>query len=148
MRVEAQIQINGTKADIWKTITDIRNMADIIQELIKNEVLYEPENGLVGLKWREIRLFFGKPASIDKWITDAVENIFYTTRAEMDGFIFTTTMTITENNKGIVLTSTHETTATGFIAKIKSLPMVFFKGMLQKAILKDLNDIKTAVEQQ
>ena len=91
-------------------------------------------------------MYFGKPSAIDKWITDAVENKFYKTRAEMDGFIFLTTMSISESGDNIRLTSLHETKSQGIIAKIKSLPMIFFRGMLKKAILKDLNDIKTAVE--
>ena len=49
--------------------------------------------------------------AIDKWITEVVENKSYQTRAEMDGFIFLTTMTLTEHNDNIILTSTHETQA-------------------------------------
>jgi len=91
-------------------------------------------------------MYFGKPASIDKWITDTSVNKFYKTRAESDGFVFITTMSISESDKGIILTSTHETKTIGFVAKLKSLPMIFFKGMLKKAILSDLNDYKTAIE--
>lgn len=64
----------------------------------------------------------------------------------MDGFIFLTTLSISESGNSVRLTSSHETKSRGMMAKIKSLPMIFFKGMLKKAILKDLNDIKTAVE--
>ena len=53
-------------------------------------------------------MYFGKPAAIDKWITDAIENKFYKTRAEMDGFIFLTTMTISESGANIGLTSSME----------------------------------------
>lgn len=42
-------------------------------------------SGLVGLKWRETRMLFGKEATAEKWITDAVENECYKTRAESDG---------------------------------------------------------------
>jgi hypothetical protein len=146
MVVEAQITTNRNKTAVWTTITDIRHAAEIISGVEKIEILNEPVNGLVGLKWRETRIYFGKPAAIDKWITDAVENKFYKTRAEMDGFIFLTTMTISEYGDSIRLTSSHETKSQGVIAKIKSLPMVFFRGMLKKAILQDLHDIKTAVE--
>ena len=146
MTVEAQITINKNKADVWTAITNISNAADIIGGVEKIEILNEPASGYVGLKWRETRMYFGKPSAIDKWITDAVENKFYKTRAEMDGFIFLTTMTISESGDNVILTSSHETKSQGFIAKIKSLPMIFFKGMLKKAILQDLNDIKTAVE--
>ena len=91
-------------------------------------------------------MYFGEPSSIDKWITDAVENEFYKTRAEMDGFIFITTIAIIQSDNIMILTSSHETISHGIIAKIKSLPMIFFKGMLKKAILQDLTDYKSAVE--
>ena len=146
MIVEAQVTINGTKTAVWTVITNIRNASEIISGIEKIEILNEPANGLVGLKWRETRMYFGKPATIEKWITDAIENKFYKTRAEMDGFIFLTTMTISESGDNIRLTSSHETESQGIIARIKSLPMIFFKEMLKKAILQDLNDIKTTVE--
>lgn len=146
MTVEVQITINKNKTAVWTAITDIRHSAKFISGIEKIEMLSEPQNGLVGLKWRETRMYFGKPSAIEKWITDAVENNFFKTKAEMDGFIFITTISISENGDNIILTSSHETKSQGIIAKIKSLPMVFFRGMLKKAILKDLNDIKTAVE--
>ncbi len=146
MIVTAHITINASKPTVWKAITDIRNAAGIIQGIQKVEILNEPARGLVGLKWRETRMYFDKPAAIDKWITEAVENSYYKTWAEMDGFIFLTTMTITESGSGILLESAHETRSEGIVAKIKSLPMVLFKGVLRKAIQQDLDDIKKAVE--
>lgn len=146
MIVEARIAINGAKSEVWAVITNIRNAAEIISGIEKIEILSEPASGLVGLKWRETRMYFGKPAAIDKWITDAVEYEFYKTRAEMDGFIFITTITLLENNGNITLISSHETKSQGFVAKMKSLPMIFFRSILKKAILQDLNDIKTAIE--
>lgn len=74
MTVEAQIAINSNKTAVWKTIIDIGQAAEIISGVEKIELLKEPLNGLVGLKWRETRMYFGKPSSIDKWITEAVEN--------------------------------------------------------------------------
>lgn len=146
MLVEAQITINKDKAQVWAAITNIRDAAEIIRGIEKIEIVNEPVIGLVGLKWRETRMYFGKPAAIDKWITEANENKFYKTKAEMDGFIFLTTMTVSESGDHTLLTSTHETEPQGVMAKIKSLPMIFFRGTLKKAILQDLNDIKTAVE--
>lgn len=146
MVVETQITINSDKASVWKVITDIKNTASIIRGIEKIDILYEPPGTLIGLKWQETRMYFGKPAPIDKWITDAVENEFYKTRAEMDGFIFLTTITISGNGDSIRLTSSHETKSRTFIGKIKSLPMIFFRGMMKKEIRKDLADIKASVE--
>jgi carbon monoxide dehydrogenase subunit G len=147
MIVEAHITINGTRTAVWSVVSDIRNAAGIISGIEKIEILNEPSTGLVGLKWRETRMYFGKPAAVDKWITEAVENEFYTTRAEMDGFVFITTMKISETGEDVKVSSSHETQAQGIAAKIKALPMILFKGMLKKAILQDLTDIKRAIEQ-
>ena len=65
-------------------------MLEIIRGIEKIEIVNEPVIGPgFGLKWRETRMYFGKPsAAIDKWITEVNENKFYKTKAEMDGFIF------------------------------------------------------------
>src|SRR5262245_31410376 len=104
MIVEVQVTVNGSKAAVWDAITNIENASEIISGIKKIEVLEKPANGLVGLKWRETRILFGKPAAAEKWITDAAENEFYKTRAESDGFVFLSTMSISESDGGITLT--------------------------------------------
>ena len=147
MIVEAQVTINGSKEAIWAAITNIENASKIISGILNIEVLEKPANGLVGLKWRETRMLFGKPATAEKWIIEATENEFYKTKAEDGGFVFITTMRISENSGGITLTGSHETRPQGIGAKLMSIPMVlFFKGVIRKALLQDLNDIKSAVE--
>lgn len=147
MIVEAKININGPKTAVWAVISNIRNATAIISGVEKVEILNEPASGLTGLKWLETRMYYGKLATIAKWITESVENEFYKTIAEMDGFIFITTLKLSGSDGRINLTSTHETKPQGIIAILKSLPMIFFKGMLKKAILQDLTDFKSAVEQ-
>ena len=147
MFVEAQVTINGSKAAVWAAITDIENASKTISGIENIEVVEKPPNGLVGLRWRETRMLFGKPATAEKWITDAVENEFYKTKAESDGFVFICTKGISESSNGITLTESHESRPQSFVRKL-SLPMLFlFKGVVKKALLQDLNDIKAAVEQ-
>jgi hypothetical protein len=149
MIVEVQVSINGSKAAIWAAITNIENAAETIRGIENIEVLERPASGLVGLKWRETRMLFGKPATADKWITDAAENEFYKTRAESDGFIFLSCMSIAKSGGGMTLTSCHDSQPQSFGAKIMSIPMSwFFKGVAKKALLQDLIDIKAAVEQE
>ena len=148
MIVEAQVNINGSKVAIWAAITNIRHAAEIISGIENIEVLEKPADGLVGLRWRETRMYFGKPATVEKWITDAAENTFYKTRAESDGFAFLSTMSISESSGGVVLTSSHDSKPQGIVAKLKSIPMFLFKGVVKKALLQDLNDIKSSVEQE
>ena len=147
MIVEAQVTINGSKAAIWAAITNIECASQIISGIAKLEVLEKPANGLVGLKWRETRLLFGKPATAEKWITEAVENEYYKTRAEDGGFVFITTKRISETRDGLTLTEIHESLPQGIVAKLMSLPMgLFFKRVAQKAVQQDLNDIQAVVE--
>ena len=147
MIVEAQVTINGSKAAIWAAITNIENASETISGIENIEVLEKPANGLVGLKWRETRMLFGKPATVEKWITDAAENEFYKTRAEDGGFVFLTTKSISESSGGITLSESHDSKPQGIRAKLMSIPMgLFFKGVIKKALLQDLNDIKAAVE--
>ena len=103
MIVGEQVTINGSKAAIWAAITNIENASKIISGILNIEVVEKPANGLVGLKWRETRMFFGKPATVEKWITDAAENDFYKTRAEDGGFVFLTTKSISESSGGMTV---------------------------------------------
>ena len=148
MLVEAQVIIKGSKAAIWAAITNIENAAEIISGIEHIEVVEKPANGLVGLKWRETRMLFGKPATVEKWITAAAENEFYKTRAEDGGFVFVSTIRISESSGGMTLTSSHETKPQGIVARLQSLPMFLFKGMVKKALVQDLNDYKSTVEQE
>lgn len=148
MIVAAQVTIHGSKAAIWAAITNIENASETISGIEKIEVLEKPPSGIVGLKWRETRMLFGKPAAAEKWITDAAENEFYKTKAESDGFVFVCTKTISEGAGGFTLSESHESRPQSVAAKLMSIPMrLFFKGATKKALLQDLNDIKAAVEQ-
>jgi polyketide cyclase/dehydrase/lipid transport protein len=145
--VEAQVTINGSRASVWAVIADIENASRTISGIENIEILEKPAHGLVGLRWRETRMLFGKPATAEKWITDAAENDFYKTRAEGQGFVYVSTTSISESHGGITLTSAHESQPQGLVARMMSIPMgLLFKGVAKKAIQQDLNDIKSAVE--
>lgn len=147
MLVEVQVNINASRAAAWAAITDIENAAKTISGIEKIEILARPASGLVGLKWRETRMLFGKPATADKWITDAAENEFYKTRAESDGFIFLSTTSIAQSDGGIMLTSAHDSQPQTIATRLMAIPMgLLFKGVAKKALLQDLNDIKFAIE--
>jgi hypothetical protein len=148
MIVEALVTINTSKTAVWTAVTDIENAAAICSGIENIEIVEKPASGLVGLKWRETRMYFGKPATVEKWITDATENEFYKTRAESDGFVFLSAMSISGGDGSVTLTSSHDSQPQGIVAKLKSTPMFLFKGVIKKALLQDLNDIKAAVEQE
>ncbi|NQU49100.1 MAG: SRPBCC family protein [Planctomycetes bacterium] len=147
MIVEVQVTVSSPKESIWKVVTDKENVSKVITGIEKVEILERPESGLVGLKWRETRKIFGKEATEDMWVTEVVENELLKFRAESHGSIFQSTIHIAEQNGACSLTMTHESEPQSLMAKLISIPMsLAFKGMMKKVMLKDLNDIKQAIE--
>ncbi len=147
MVFSAQVSIKGSRQAVWAAMTDIEHAANTIRGIDQIELLDKPAQGLVGLRWRETRMLFGKPAAVEKWITEAVENTSYQTRAESDGFIFICTKTLSDHNGEVILTERHESLPQSFMKRCLAVPMMFlFKGVAEKAIQQDVDDIKTAVE--
>jgi len=148
MNVTVDIEIQKPQEAVWAAITDIENCPDFISEIIDLKILNKPENELVGLKWQETRTMFGKEATETMWITEAVENQYYCTRAESHGSVYRTKLSLNEtNNNNTLLTMTFSAEAQSLLIKIISAIMsVFIKGSMKKALLKDLEDIKKHVE--
>jgi carbon monoxide dehydrogenase subunit G len=148
MKVVVEIEIAKPREDIWSAITDIGNCARMISAIIDLEILNQPEEGIVGLKWKETRLMFGKQASETMWITESVENEYYCTRAESHGSIYITRLSLSERGNNTLLTMSFTGESQTLMVKIISACMgVFIKSAMKKALLKDLEDIKKYVEQ-
>jgi hypothetical protein len=147
MIVEAQVSMQGSRDKLWAAIADIENAASFTRGIERIEMIDRPAGGLVGTRWRETRILFGEPATVEKWITAASENTSYETRAESDGFVFVTTRRIVQEGGKLVLAEAHESRPQGLMASVKMIPMrLFFKGVIRKALLQDLNDIRAVVE--
>lgn len=147
MLVEAQITINASRPALWSAITDIEHAASLISGIDRIEILEKPASGLTGLRWRETRMLFGKPATAEKWVVEVVENEHYTTRAEDGGFVFLATKRIAEQGGALVLQECHASLPQSFKARLMLIPMaLFFRGTIRNAILQDMGDIKAAVE--
>ena len=147
MKLKAEIIINGTKEQIWHVITDIERSVETISAIEKIEILEKPESGVLGLKWEETRIMFGKSATEIMWITDVVENEYYQTRAESHGAIYKSRLQIEESGDKSKLTMEFEGEPQSTSAKIMSFLTGFmFKSATEKALQVDLKDIKAYVE--
>ena len=145
IKVETAIKASANK--IWEVITDIENSSKFISGIEKVEILENPSNGLVGLKWQETRNLFGQTATEIMWITEAVENEYYKVRAESHGAVYLTNFFISENNGKSTLKMEFSGQPQTFGAKFMSAITGFiFKNSTKKVILQDLEDIKSAVE--
>ena len=81
------------------------------------------------------------------WITDAVENQSYKTRAESHGAVYVTKFDLAEQGDKVQLTMNFEGVPQTFGAKVMSaLTGGMFKKATEKALMQDLLDIKAKVE--
>lgn len=148
MVTTVEVTINGSKEDVWNIITDIENSPKTITGIEQVEILEKPGDGFVGLKWRETRTLFGRTATEIMWITDAVENEMYRTRAESHGAIYITNLSISEEDGETRLTMEFDGSPQTFSAKLMgTITGVFFRNATKNALNQDLLDIKAAVEQ-
>lgn len=147
MEVSARVKVNASKEAIWSVIKDIDNAPKNISGIVSVEVLERPTEGLVGLKWREQRVMFGKEAYETMWVTDSEENSFYQTRAESHGANYISKMLIEDNGDSCVLEMSFKAEALTFGAKVGNF---VFSGMMkkstEKALFEDLKDIKKVAE--
>ncbi len=147
MKLQVETNINGSREKVWSVITNIEGSAERISGIEEVEVLERPEYGLVGFKWKETRTMFGKTATEVMWITEAEENSHYNVRAESHGMIYKSVIAIKQNGDQTILSMEFGGEAQNFGTKLMSVLMgPFFKGATRKALQKDLDDIKTWVE--
>jgi len=147
LKVTANIEINKSRDSVWKAITDIENCAHMISSINKINILNNPAEDFVGLKWEETRVMFGKEATETMWITDFVEEEYYSTRAESHGSVYLSKLSLSKSGNGTLLTMSFEGIAQTYAAKLLSFLMgPFIKNSINKALTKDLQDIKLFVE--
>lgn len=139
--------IAAPRAAVWDAITDIENAAERIEAIQQVEVLANPEDSLIGFKWREVRTMFGKQAEETMWIVAAEPQRFYQTRAESHGSVYTSRLSVEDAEGSTRLTMSFEAAPQSVGAKIMSATIGrLFVGATKKAMLKDLDDIKASVE--
>lgn len=148
MEIEVEVTIDGSVEAVWRVITDIEHASNTISGIEDVEVLDKPTDGLVGLKWVETRTLFGKQATETMWITEAVENDYYKTRAESHGAVYSTVLSVAPAGDQTRLTMSFGGEPQTLTAKVMSAIMSpFFKKATRDALAQDLEDIKAAVEQ-
>lgn len=147
MKVETSVVIQAPRQVVWDVVTDIEHAAERIEAIESVEVLERPESGLVGFKWKEARRMMGKTATEVMWITEAVEPVFYETRAESHGAVYTSRISLEEQGESTKLTMRFQGRPVTTMAKVFTACLGFlFTGGMRKALTRDLEDIKGTVE--
>jgi len=147
MKLSESINIGKPLEEVWKVITDFENCPNYITGIKNIKIIEQPENTLVGFKWIETRVMFGKEATETMWITEYIENEHYQTRAESHGSIYLSKLSLERSGQNTILTMSFSSEATTFFVKLISSFMGFMiKGSMKKVINKDLADIKNHLE--
>ncbi len=149
MQLTESIPVLRPPEQVWATITDIQHCAQVITGILSVEVLEQPKDGLVGLKWRETREMFGKAASETMWITHADAPNSYQTRAESHGAVYISGFTLEPDGEHTVLTMSFRGEPQTLSARVMAFLMApMIKKAMVKVIHQDLLDIKRFVELQ
>jgi uncharacterized protein YndB with AHSA1/START domain len=147
MELSVFVEIEKPIEDVWKAIVDFENCTNYISAIVDLKIIDKPADTLIGFKWKETRIMFGKEATETMWITDYAENDFYQTRAESHGSIYISRLSLEHVGENTKLTMSFTAEAQKFFVKIMSVVMGFMmKGSMKKALVKDLNDIKNHLE--
>ena len=147
MGISASVDVHGRPEDVWSVITNIDDAVQKISAIEEVEILERPDEGLVGLKWRETRQMFGKSATEVMWITDVEPNQLYQTRAERHGSIYVSRLSVEPQGDGSRLTMAFDATPQNLFAKVMGATVgKLFEKATRDALQKDLEDIKAVVE--
>lgn len=147
MHIQESITIKASREKIWQLISNIENSAELISGIEEIEILKKPEKGLLGLKWEETRIMFGKTATEIMWIIDVVDGFSYKTQAEGPGVIYISSLSLAEEGNQTRLTMNFDSEISSFGTKIISAIMgLFFNKATRDAVKQDLIDIKSTAE--
>lgn len=146
MSVSVSETINAPREKVWAIITDIENAGNFIQAITDLRVLEQPEEGLVGLKWQETRIMFGKEAMETMWISSVEPGFWYETTAESHGMIYHSKLSLEESGAETKLTMDFRSIPQTLKARLFGLLFSLFNGTIVKAFAADLKDIKAQAE--
>ena len=134
--------INAPIELVFKTISDINNFSKSVPDIVKVEFLSDVKSG-VGTRFRETRLMKGKEAMTELEVTEFVENDHVRYVTDSHGTVWDTVMSVKTVHGKTDLTMIMDAIPHKLMQKVM-IPMI--KGMISKALEKDMDSVKTYCE--
>lgn len=129
---------------VFDTVAHIENFQKAIPDIVRIEFLSDQRSG-VGARFRETRLMRGKEQTVELEVTEYVQNDHIRLVSDTHGTVWDTVFTVRPaTGGGVDLTMVMDANAYKFLPKLMN-PLI--KGMIQKAIEKDMDAVKTVCEQ-
>ncbi len=129
---------------VFSRISDVHNFSEVSEDILEIEFLSETTHG-VGTRFRETRNMNGRKATTELEITELVENERVRFVSDAGGTIWDTVMAVTANGEFTELEMTMDARPYKLIARIVN---IVIKGMVTKAVTKDMDGLKTWCEAQ
>ncbi|MFI4917470.1 MAG: SRPBCC family protein [Phycisphaerales bacterium JB060] len=156
MRMFLSTLIDAPQERVFAAVSDFPNAASMVGGIDSVEMLSEASDGTpigVGTRFKETRTMMGKQAVEEMEVTEYDPPRAYTLSAISCGMKFDSRVTCLEENPGegrgggCRLSYDIKSEAQSLVAKVVSPVMgVMMKGMMRKAMERDLADIKAHVE--
>ena len=127
---------------VFHTVSEIKHFAKAVPDIVSAEIVSEVQSG-VGTRFRETRLMNGKQATTELEVTEYVANERIRMVADSHGTLWDSVFTVTPRGDTTDLELTMEARPKSLMAKLAT-PMM--KGMLQKALEKDMDAVKRYCE--
>ncbi len=129
---------------VFSRISDVHNFAEVSDDILNIEFLSETTHG-VGTRFKETRNMNGREAVTELELTEFVENDRVRFVSDAGGTIWDTVMAVTPNGEYTQLEMNMDARPYKFMARIMN---IVIKGMVTKAVTKDMDNLKAWCEAQ
>ena len=140
------VEIDAEPQTVFDVVADIENSADRLEDIKNIEMLSKGPVG-VGTKWRETRVVMKKESVEEMEITAFERPTHYSVYCDSCGYDVRWTMRVDPRGEGSSLTLDMTSQPRTIVGKLMTPIGWLMSGMMKKCVAKDLESIKTFVEQ-
>jgi carbon monoxide dehydrogenase subunit G len=130
---------------VFARASNFGHAPEFISAIVKMDMLTDGPVR-VGTRFRETRVMFGREATEEMTVTAFEPPKRYTLSAESHGSRYHTEMSFAPDGQGTRVTMTFAATPVTFMARVMSVLMRVMMKSVVKACVKDLDDLKVAIE--
>lgn len=146
MKITDTIHIDAPVERVFEIFGDLDNAAANLSGIIKLEILEGSAQLSPGTKWRETRVFAGKEATEEMWVTAYEQDDSYSVDAESHGTHYRSVYRFTPSHGGTRVDYNFTATPLTFGARVMSVVGLLFRGVMKKALTQDHHDLKVLCE--
>jgi uncharacterized membrane protein len=144
--IEVAVDIRASIEDTFDWFADIEKCAEHIDSIESVELLGDTAIG-EGTRWRETRIMNGREATEEMWVTEFVRPHRYVIESESNCMHYTSTMKFRDVGQLTHVTMSFEAEAQKLTSRIIAAVLSpLFRKSIRKALQKDMEELKTAVE--